>query len=143
MHAAVGGASCSSSALVSPEVRKLLDQTNVALALSFLFLSLVTFLSWITTASLSFFSSVRSEDSKEVFLAIQVDGVTRARTAPLALRGPALSLNHAFHLELERAQLLRIVLLTPGEQLWDQNRLVLLLKGYYTHLLMLTNYHVS
>lgn len=93
--------------------------------------------------SLSFFSSVRSEDSKEVFLAIQVDGVTRARTAPLALRGPALSLNHAFHLELERAQLLRIVLLTPGEQLWDQNRLVLLLKGYYTHLLMLTNCHVS
>lgn len=80
-------------------------------------------------ASLSFFSSVRSEDSKEVFLAIQVDGVTRARTAPLALRGPTLSLNHAFHLELERAQLLRIVLLTPGEQLWDQNLQILLLKG--------------
>lgn len=66
-------------------------------------------------ASLSLFSPIRSEDSKEVFLAIQVDGVTRARTAPLALRGPALSLNHAFHLELERAQLLRIILLTPGE----------------------------
>lgn len=66
------------------------------------------------TASLSL-SSLRSEDRKEVFLAIQVDGVTRARTAPLALRGPALSLNHAFHLELERAQLLRIILLTPGE----------------------------
>lgn len=65
--------------------------------------------------SLSLVSSIRSEDSKEVFLAIQVDGVTRARTAPLALRGPALSLNHAFHLELERAQLLRIILLTPGE----------------------------
>lgn len=64
---------------------------------------------------MSLVSSIRSEDSKEVFLAIQVDGVTRARTAPLALRGPALSLNHAFHLELERAQLLRVVLLTPGK----------------------------
>eukprot|EP00066_Takifugu_rubripes_P029181 XP_011618447.1 PREDICTED: rho GTPase-activating protein SYDE1 isoform X2 [Takifugu rubripes] len=62
----------------------------------------------------------RSEDSKEVFLAIQVDGVTRARTAPLALRGPALSLNHAFHLELERAQLLRIILLTPANIHGDQ-----------------------
>lgn len=41
--------------------------------------------------------------------------MTRARTGPLALRGPALSLNHAFHLELERAQLLRVVMLTPGE----------------------------
>lgn len=69
------------------------------------------------------FLSSRSEDSKEVFLAIQVDGVTRARTAPLALRGPALSLNHAFHLELERAQLLRLILLTPGEAArWDQKR---------------------
>lgn len=68
-----------------------------------------------TSASMTLISSVRSEDRKEVFLAIQVDGVTRARTAPLALRGPALSLNHAFHLELERAQLLRMVLLTPGE----------------------------
>lgn len=71
--------------------------------------------SWIMTASISLVSSVRSEDSKEVFLAIQVDGVTRARTAPLALRGPALSLNHAFHLQLERAQLLRVVMLTPGK----------------------------
>lgn len=41
--------------------------------------------------------------------------MTRARTGPLALRGPALSLNHAFHLELERAQLLRVVMLTPGQ----------------------------
>eukprot|EP00066_Takifugu_rubripes_P029183 XP_011618449.1 PREDICTED: rho GTPase-activating protein SYDE1 isoform X4 [Takifugu rubripes] len=71
-------------------------------------------------ASLSLFSPIRSEDSKEVFLAIQVDGVTRARTAPLALRGPALSLNHAFHLELERAQLLRIILLTPANIHGDQ-----------------------
>ncbi|XP_051795503.1 LOW QUALITY PROTEIN: rho GTPase-activating protein SYDE1 [Acanthochromis polyacanthus] len=58
--------------------------------------------------------SSRSEDSKEVFLAIQVDGVTRARTALLTLRGSALCLNHTFHLELERARQLRIVILTPG-----------------------------
>ncbi|KAF3703971.1 Rho GTPase-activating protein SYDE1 Synapse defective protein 1 -like protein 1 [Channa argus] len=55
----------------------------------------------------------RSEVSKEVFLAIQIDGVTRARTALLTLRDSALSLNHTFHLELERARLLRIVVLTP------------------------------
>ncbi|XP_041671379.1 rho GTPase-activating protein SYDE1 [Cheilinus undulatus] len=57
--------------------------------------------------------SSRYEDSKDVFLAIQVDGVTRARTALLSLRGPALPLNHAFNLELERARQLRIVVLTP------------------------------
>ncbi|XP_036937760.1 rho GTPase-activating protein SYDE1 isoform X1 [Acanthopagrus latus] len=56
----------------------------------------------------------RSEGSKEVFLAIQIDGVTRARTALLTLRSSALSLNHAFHLELERARQLRIVVLTPA-----------------------------
>ncbi|XP_008298992.1 rho GTPase-activating protein SYDE1 [Stegastes partitus] len=58
--------------------------------------------------------SSRSEGNKEVFLAIQVDGVTRARTALLTLRGSALSLNHTFHLELERARQLRIVILTPA-----------------------------
>ncbi|KAM4715515.1 rho GTPase-activating protein SYDE1 isoform 2-T2 [Anableps anableps] len=56
----------------------------------------------------------RSEDSKEIFLAIQVDGVTRARTALLTLRGHALPLNHTFHLDLERARQLRIVVLTPA-----------------------------
>ncbi|XP_040923155.1 rho GTPase-activating protein SYDE1 [Toxotes jaculatrix] len=56
----------------------------------------------------------RSEGSKEVFLAIQIDGVTRARTALLNLRSSALSLNHTFHLELERARQLRIVVLTPA-----------------------------
>ncbi|XP_068161970.1 rho GTPase-activating protein SYDE1 [Antennarius striatus] len=56
----------------------------------------------------------RSEDRKDVFLAIQIDGVTRARTALLTLRSPALSLNHAFHLELERARQLRVVVLTPA-----------------------------
>ncbi|XP_068615014.1 rho GTPase-activating protein SYDE1 [Brachionichthys hirsutus] len=56
----------------------------------------------------------RSEGSKEVFLAIQIDGVTRARTALLTLRSPALSLNHTFHLELERARQLRVVVLAPA-----------------------------
>ncbi|XP_069543512.1 rho GTPase-activating protein SYDE1 isoform X1 [Brachyistius frenatus] len=56
----------------------------------------------------------RSEDSKHVFLAIQIDGVTRARTALLTLQGSALSLNHTFHLELERARQLRVVVLTPA-----------------------------
>ncbi|XP_072229458.1 rho GTPase-activating protein SYDE1 [Leuresthes tenuis] len=56
----------------------------------------------------------RSEGTKEVFLAIQTDGLTRARTALLTLRGSALSLNHTFHLELERARQLRIVVLTPA-----------------------------
>ncbi|KAM9837752.1 rho GTPase-activating protein SYDE1 [Aulostomus maculatus] len=60
--------------------------------------------------------SSRSDGSKEIFLAIQIDGVTRARTALLSLRGPALSLNHAFHLELERARHLRVVVLTPANQ---------------------------
>ncbi|XP_056153622.1 rho GTPase-activating protein SYDE1 [Lampris incognitus] len=55
----------------------------------------------------------RSESSKEVFLAIQIDGITRARTALLTLRGPALSLNHTFHLVLERARQIRLVVLTP------------------------------
>ncbi|XP_047465803.1 rho GTPase-activating protein SYDE1 isoform X2 [Mugil cephalus] len=58
----------------------------------------------------------RSEDSKDVFLAIQVDGVTRARTANLTMRGSSLSLNHTFHLELERARQLRIVVLTPASR---------------------------
>ncbi|KAF1373452.1 hypothetical protein PFLUV_G00239000 [Perca fluviatilis] len=56
----------------------------------------------------------RSEDSKDVFLAIQIDGVTRARTSLLTLRGSSHPLNHAFHLQLERARQLRIVVLTPG-----------------------------
>lgn len=67
-------------------------------------------------------SRLRSEGNKEVFLAIQVDGVTRARTALLALRGPALSLNHAFHLELERARQLRMVVLTPGKLVLSTGR---------------------
>ncbi|XP_061563665.1 rho GTPase-activating protein SYDE1 [Cololabis saira] len=57
--------------------------------------------------------SGRPEDGKEVFLAIQIDGVTRARTSLLTLRGSTLSLNHTFHLQLERARQLRVVVLTP------------------------------
>ncbi|XP_034049092.1 rho GTPase-activating protein SYDE1 [Thalassophryne amazonica] len=56
----------------------------------------------------------RSEGNKEVFLVVQIDGVTQARTAVLTLQGSTLSLNHTFHLELERAKQLRIVVLTPG-----------------------------
>ncbi|XP_028306747.1 rho GTPase-activating protein SYDE1 isoform X2 [Gouania willdenowi] len=55
----------------------------------------------------------RSELSKDVFVIVQIDGVTRARTALLHLLGSALSLNHTFHLQLERSQQLRIVVLTP------------------------------
>ncbi|KAG7274489.1 hypothetical protein CRUP_001454, partial [Coryphaenoides rupestris] len=59
-------------------------------------------------------SKTRCESGgKEVFLAIQVDGVTRARTALLTLKGAALPLNHTFHLQLERARQLRLVVLTP------------------------------
>ncbi|XP_696571.7 rho GTPase-activating protein SYDE1 [Danio rerio] len=52
--------------------------------------------------------------SKEVFCAIQVDGVTRARTSLLTCRGACLPLNHTFNLELERARLLKLVILTPA-----------------------------
>ncbi|XP_031416427.1 rho GTPase-activating protein SYDE1 [Clupea harengus] len=57
--------------------------------------------------------SQRGDASKEVFCAIQVDGVTRARTALLTCRGTTLPLNHTFNLELERARLLKLVVLTP------------------------------
>lgn len=57
--------------------------------------------------------SQRGDTSKEVFCAIQVDGVTRARTALLTCRGTTLPLNHTFNLELERARLLKLVVLTP------------------------------
>uniref|UniRef100_A0A3P9HHV5 Rho GTPase-activating protein SYDE1 n=1 Tax=Oryzias latipes TaxID=8090 RepID=A0A3P9HHV5_ORYLA len=56
----------------------------------------------------------RSENSKDIFVAIQIDGATRARTALLTLKGSSLTLNHTFHLELERARQLRIVVLTPA-----------------------------
>ncbi|KAJ8390674.1 hypothetical protein AAFF_G00100540 [Aldrovandia affinis] len=55
----------------------------------------------------------KADAGKEVFCAIQVDGVTRARTALLTCRGASLPLNHTFNLELERARLLKLVVLTP------------------------------
>ncbi|XP_057681298.1 rho GTPase-activating protein SYDE1 isoform X1 [Corythoichthys intestinalis] len=55
-----------------------------------------------------------SDAGKEIFLAIQIDGTTRARTSLLSLRGGGVSLNHTFRLELERARLLRVVVLTPA-----------------------------
>ncbi|XP_067225345.1 rho GTPase-activating protein SYDE1 [Chanodichthys erythropterus] len=55
----------------------------------------------------------RNDATKEVFCAIQVDGVTRARTSLLTCRGACLPLNHTFNLELERARLLKLVILTP------------------------------
>ncbi|XP_016117846.1 rho GTPase-activating protein SYDE2-like [Sinocyclocheilus grahami] len=57
--------------------------------------------------------SPRNDATKEVFCAIQVDGVTRARTSLLTCRGACLPLNHTFNLELERARLLKLVILTP------------------------------
>ncbi|XP_042624143.1 rho GTPase-activating protein SYDE2 isoform X2 [Cyprinus carpio] len=57
--------------------------------------------------------SPRNDATKEVFCAIQVDGVTRARTSLLTCRGACLPLNHTFNLELERARVLKLVILTP------------------------------
>ncbi|XP_052467970.1 rho GTPase-activating protein SYDE1-like isoform X1 [Carassius gibelio] len=57
--------------------------------------------------------SPRNDATKEVFCAIQVDGVTRARTSLLTCRGASLPLNHTFNLELERARLLKLVISTP------------------------------
>ncbi|KAI4888877.1 hypothetical protein NFI96_018539 [Prochilodus magdalenae] len=58
--------------------------------------------------------SPRGDAGKDVFCAIQVDGVTRARTALLTCRGACLPLNHTFNLELERARMLKLVVLTPS-----------------------------
>nr|XP_057923582.1 rho GTPase-activating protein SYDE1 [Doryrhamphus excisus] len=66
--------------------------------------------------------STRSDESKEIFLVIQIDGITRARTALLALQGHTLSLNHTFHLELERAWQLRVVVLTPARSHPESNQ---------------------
>ncbi|KAK6468694.1 rho GTPase-activating protein SYDE1-like [Huso huso] len=68
-------------------------------------------LSGLLSVHLSGLEEVKSPrvDSKEVFCAIQVDGVTRARTALLTCRASFLSLNHTFNLELENAQLLKLV----------------------------------
>ncbi|XP_048358633.1 rho GTPase-activating protein SYDE1 isoform X2 [Sphaerodactylus townsendi] len=49
-------------------------------------------------------------EAKEVFCVLQVDSVNKARTALLPCRTAFLSLNHSFQLELEHAQLLKIVI---------------------------------
>ncbi|KAL4648588.1 rho GTPase-activating protein SYDE1-like [Arapaima gigas] len=59
------------------------------------------------------FRSPRADATREVFCAIQVDGVTRARTGLLSCRGASLPLNHTFNLELERARILKLVVLAP------------------------------
>lgn len=57
---------------------------------------------------------VRSRTAKDIFCAIQVDGVTRARTALLNCQESSLPLNHTFNLELERARMLKLIVLTPS-----------------------------
>ncbi|XP_051927633.1 rho GTPase-activating protein SYDE1 [Hippocampus zosterae] len=64
----------------------------------------------------------KSDESNEIFLAIQIDGITRARTSLLHLQGHSVSLNHTFHLELERASQLRVVVLRPAQPELDQIR---------------------
>lgn len=64
---------------------------------------------------------VRSRTAKDVFCAIQVDGVTRARTALLTCYETSLSLNHTFNLELERARMLKLIVLTPSANHLDES----------------------
>ncbi|XP_061667273.1 rho GTPase-activating protein SYDE1 [Syngnathoides biaculeatus] len=64
----------------------------------------------------------KSDESKEIFLAIQIDGITRARTSLLNLQGHTIPLNHTFHLELERARQLRVVVLSSAQPKFDQIR---------------------
>lgn len=63
---------------------------------------------------------VRSRTSKDIFCAIQVDGVTRARTALLTCQETSLPLNHTFNLELERARMLKLIVLTPSANIVDR-----------------------
>lgn len=53
---------------------------------------------------------------RKVLVVLQVDGVTRARTALLPLQGSALSLDHALLLQLDRNHLLRLIVLSPTPQ---------------------------
>lgn len=62
---------------------------------------------------------VRPRTAKDVFCAIQVDGVTRARTALLTCQETSLPLNHTFNLELERARMLKLIVLTPSANAVD------------------------
>ncbi|OCT82511.1 rho GTPase-activating protein SYDE2 [Xenopus laevis] len=53
-------------------------------------------------------------DSKDVFCAIQVDSVNKARTALLTCRTAFLDMDHTFNIELENAQHLKLVVFS-----WD------------------------
>ncbi|XP_075689059.1 rho GTPase-activating protein SYDE2 isoform X2 [Rhinoderma darwinii] len=53
-------------------------------------------------------------DSKDVFCAIQVDSVNKARTALLTCRTSFLDMDHTFNIELENAQHLKLVVFS-----WD------------------------
>ncbi|KAG8437222.1 hypothetical protein GDO86_008066 [Hymenochirus boettgeri] len=53
-------------------------------------------------------------DSKDVFCAIQVDSVNKARTALLTCRTAFLEMDHTFNIELENAQHLKLVVFS-----WD------------------------
>nr|XP_020647336.1 rho GTPase-activating protein SYDE1 isoform X2 [Pogona vitticeps] len=48
-------------------------------------------------------------EMKEAFCVLQIDSVNKARTALLPCQGAFLNLNHSFQLELEDAQLLKVV----------------------------------
>ncbi|XP_049615321.1 rho GTPase-activating protein SYDE1 [Syngnathus scovelli] len=56
----------------------------------------------------------RSDESREIFLAIQIDGIARARTSLLRPRGHSVPLDHTFRLELERARRLGVAVLRPA-----------------------------
>ncbi|XP_037134655.1 rho GTPase-activating protein SYDE1 isoform X2 [Syngnathus acus] len=55
-----------------------------------------------------------SDESRDIFLAIQIDGMARARTSLLRPRGHSLPLDHTFRLELERARRLGVAVLSPA-----------------------------
>ncbi|MCI4387827.1 hypothetical protein PGIGA_G00078680 [Pangasianodon gigas] len=52
----------------------------------------------------------RSDESRHIYCAIQVDEAKRARTALLPCRADFLAMDHTFQLELEEAQRLRLIL---------------------------------
>ncbi|XP_061160414.1 rho GTPase-activating protein SYDE1 isoform X2 [Syngnathus typhle] len=54
------------------------------------------------------------DESREIFLAIQIDGMARARTSLLRPRGHSVPLDHTFRLELERARRLGVAVLSPA-----------------------------
>uniref|UniRef100_A0A669QDZ6 Synapse defective Rho GTPase homolog 1 n=1 Tax=Phasianus colchicus TaxID=9054 RepID=A0A669QDZ6_PHACC len=57
---------------------------------------------------------LKPPETGEVFCVLQVDGVNRARTALLPCKAAFLGLNHTFNLELEGAQLLKVIVFS-----WD------------------------